>query len=120
MQCFAFVFLLCLSMASASLNTQPLNLRSITAGASSINSGDEAFPLVNRGGTDILDISGGAATKKKGGFCPYHFVLSLKTPFFFALWYALTVYYNIVNKKLMNILPLPITLGTVQLLIGAM
>ena len=39
---------------------------------------------------------------------------------YFALWYFLNVMYNIYNKKLMNVLPAPATIGTVQLLIGAL
>jgi len=68
---------------------------------------------------NLTTLSGGATAKKKGGFCPYHFVLGLKIPFFFALWYALNIYYNIMNKQVLNKLPLPITIGSVQLLIGA-
>ena len=46
-------------------------------------------------------------------------IKGLKIPFFFALWYALNIYYNIMNKQVLNKLPLPITIGSVQLLIGA-
>lgn len=42
----------------------------------------------------------------------------LKVGFYFALWYALNVIYNIMNKKLLNILPAPVTVGTIQLGIG--
>lgn len=42
----------------------------------------------------------------------------LKIGFYFALWYALNIIYNIINKKLLNILPAPVTIGTIQLGIG--
>lgn len=42
----------------------------------------------------------------------------MKVGFYFALWYALNVIYNIMNKKLLNILPAPVTIGTIQLGIG--
>jgi len=42
----------------------------------------------------------------------------IKVGFYFALWYALNVIYNIMNKKLLNILPAPVTVGTIQLGIG--
>lgn len=44
---------------------------------------------------------------------------TLKVLTYFALWYFLNVMYNIYNKKLMNVLPAPASIGTVQLLIGA-
>lgn len=44
----------------------------------------------------------------------------LKIGFYFALWYALNVVYNIMNKKLLNILPAPVTVGTIQLGIGGL
>lgn len=43
---------------------------------------------------------------------------TLKVGFYFALWYALNVVYNILNKKLLNIIPAPVTVGTIQLGIG--
>lgn len=39
---------------------------------------------------------------------------------YFALWYALNVFYNIVNKKVLNVLPAPLTVGTIQFGIGAL
>ena len=45
---------------------------------------------------------------------------NLKIISYFALWYFLNVMYNIYNKKLMNALPAPATIGTVQLFVGAM
>ncbi|GAB5034197.1 sugar-phosphate:phosphate dmt family [Nannochloropsis oceanica] len=38
---------------------------------------------------------------------------------YFALWFALNVYYNIVNKQVLNTFPLPFTVATAQLGIGA-
>eukprot|EP00611_Tribonema_gayanum_P027030 TRINITY_DN6575_c0_g1_i5.p1 TRINITY_DN6575_c0_g1~~TRINITY_DN6575_c0_g1_i5.p1 ORF type:complete len:409 (+),score=155.03 TRINITY_DN6575_c0_g1_i5:122-1228(+) len=42
-----------------------------------------------------------------------------KVAFYFALWYALNIAYNIANKRALNALPLPWTVGTAQLGAGA-
>lgn len=44
----------------------------------------------------------------------------LKVAFYFGLWYALNILYNISNKKVLNVLPLPLTVASIQLGIGAM
>lgn len=38
---------------------------------------------------------------------------------YFALWYALNIVYNIVNKKVLNVLPAPLIIGTLQFGVGA-
>lgn len=43
----------------------------------------------------------------------------LKVVFYFSLWYALNVVYNILNKKLLNVVPAPVTIGTLQLFVGS-
>jgi len=44
----------------------------------------------------------------------------LKVGMYFGIWYALNVFYNIVNKKVLNVLPAPLVVGTGQLGIGAL
>jgi solute carrier family 35 protein E1 len=44
----------------------------------------------------------------------------LKIGGYFALWYALNIFYNIVNKQVLNTLPAPLTVGTIQFGIGAL
>lgn len=39
---------------------------------------------------------------------------------YFAAWYALNVVYNIVNKKVLNVLPAPLIVGSIQFGIGAL
>jgi len=39
---------------------------------------------------------------------------------YFALWYALNVVYNIVNKKILNVIPAPLSVGGLQFGIGAL
>ncbi|CAM9460581.1 unnamed protein product, partial [Ectocarpus sp. 13 AM-2016] len=39
---------------------------------------------------------------------------------YFGLWYALNVWYNIVNKKVLNALPLPSSIAVLQLGIGSL
>jgi len=43
----------------------------------------------------------------------------LEIGFYFALWYALNIVYNILNKKVLNVLPAPLTIGTLQFGVGA-
>jgi len=44
----------------------------------------------------------------------------MKIGFYFALWYALNVVYNIINKKVLNVIPAPLSVGTIQFGIGAL
>jgi len=39
---------------------------------------------------------------------------------YFGTWYALNVMYNIFNKKLLNTLPAPFTVGSIQFFVGAL
>jgi solute carrier family 35 protein E1 len=39
---------------------------------------------------------------------------------YFAAWYALNVVYNIVNKKVLNVLPAPLVVGSIQFGVGAL
>jgi len=60
---------------------------------------------ITRGGAEVIP----AALAQK-----------LKIGAYFALWYALNVIYNIVNKKVLNILPAPLTVGSIQFGIGGL
>jgi len=44
----------------------------------------------------------------------------LKIGSYFGLWYILNVVYNIVNKKVLNAVPAPLTVGSIQFGIGAL
>lgn len=55
----------------------------------------------------------------KGALVSTHAKGTVLTLSYFALWFALNVYYNIVNKRVLNALPLPFTVATAQLGIGA-
>jgi len=39
---------------------------------------------------------------------------------YFAAWYALNIVYNIVNKKVLNVLPAPLIVGSIQFGVGAL
>lgn len=60
-----------------------------------------------------------SSLSKRGGASD-SLVHNLKIGFYFGLWYALNVVYNIVNKKVLNVLPAPLTVGTIQFGIGAL
>lgn len=44
----------------------------------------------------------------------------LKVGSYFAVWYILNIVYNIVNKKYLNIIPAPLTVGSLQFLVGSL
>lgn len=44
----------------------------------------------------------------------------LKIGAYFGTWYALNVMYNIVNKQMLNAVPAPFTIGSLQFLVGAL
>jgi len=54
----------------------------------------------------------------RGGAIQESTIQNLKITAYFALWYALNVVYNIVNKKVLNVLPAPLTVGSIQFGIG--
>lgn len=59
-----------------------------------------------RGGGDDAAVAGGLAQR-------------LKVTFYFGLWYFLNVIFNIVNKKLLNVVPAPLSVGCLQLFVGS-
>lgn len=44
----------------------------------------------------------------------------LKVGSYFALWYILNIVYNILNKKYLNVIPAPLTVGSLQFLVGSL
>ena len=44
----------------------------------------------------------------------------LKVGFYFALWYALNIVYNILNKRVLNVLPSPLIVGSMQFGVGSL
>ncbi|EJK45492.1 hypothetical protein THAOC_35890 [Thalassiosira oceanica] len=44
----------------------------------------------------------------------------LKVGSYFALWYTLNVVYNVLNKKYLNVIPAPLTVGSLQFGVGAL
>jgi solute carrier family 35 protein E1 len=61
-----------------------------------------------------------SSLSQRGGVGSTSLAHNLKIGFYFGLWYALNVCYNIVNKKVLNVLPAPLTVGTIQFGIGAL
>lgn len=47
-------------------------------------------------------------------------LVRLKIGFYFALWYILNIVYNILNKKYLNQIPAPLTVGSFQFLVGSL
>jgi solute carrier family 35 protein E1 len=47
-------------------------------------------------------------------------LVRLKIGGYFGLWYILNVYYNIVNKKFLNVISAPLTVGSLQFLVGSL
>jgi hypothetical protein len=59
-----------------------------------------------------------AAVAARGGEQKGGMMQTLKVGSFFFLWYLFNIGYNIYNKKCLNVLPLPWTVGLVQLSFG--
>lgn len=45
---------------------------------------------------------------------------NLRISSYFAVWYILNIVYNILNKKYLNVIPAPLTVGSLQFLVGAL
>mmetsp|Transcript_3180 Transcript_3180/g.6979 ORF Transcript_3180/g.6979 Transcript_3180/m.6979 type:complete len:594 (+) Transcript_3180:161-1942(+) len=56
----------------------------------------------------------------RGGAAAGGLMERLEVGGYFAAWYALNVIYNIVNKKVLNVLPAPLVVGTIQFGVGAL
>ena len=46
------------------------------------------------------------------------YLLQMKVGSYFLLWYLFTIGYNLSNKVMLNIVSLPVTIGTIQVLIN--
>lgn len=58
--------------------------------------------------------------KTRGGDGDVSVAERLKILSYFALWYILNIVYNILNKKFLNVIPAPLTVGSLQFLVGAL
>lgn len=70
--------------------------------------------------TEVFEIAERRATIRGGDNSRVDLLHNVKVGVYFALWYALNVFYNIVNKKVLNILPAPLVIGSIQLGIGSL
>jgi solute carrier family 35 protein E1 len=62
----------------------------------------------------------GGSSAAVGVAVPSAVVQRLQVGGYFGLWYLLNVWYNIINKKLLNLLPLPYSVGALQFGVGAL
>ncbi|CAJ1970357.1 unnamed protein product [Cylindrotheca closterium] len=60
------------------------------------------------------------ARRMRGGGTHAGLMERLTIGFYFGAWYALNIVYNIINKKVLNVLPAPLIVGTFQFGIGAL
>ena len=56
----------------------------------------------------------------RGGEAGDSLAQRLRIGFYFALWYTLNVVYNVLNKKYLNVIPAPLTVGSLQFGVGAL
>jgi len=77
-----------------------------------LSSGVQNFPA--KESTPLL-VSGGSSSLQSTSLIEPATTVSL-----FLLWYALNVMYNIINKRVLNKLPHPMSISTVQLMTGSM
>lgn len=66
--------------------------------------------------SDVID----KAVISRGGDSDVSLAHNLKIGSYFALWYILNVVYNILNKKYLNVIPAPLTVGSLQFLVGSL
>mmetsp|Transcript_6331 Transcript_6331/g.15755 ORF Transcript_6331/g.15755 Transcript_6331/m.15755 type:complete len:417 (+) Transcript_6331:149-1399(+) len=70
-----------------------------------------------------LDLTADAVAEKtipRGGDDEAGLAVRLKVCSYFALWYILNIVYNILNKKYLNVIPAPLTVGSLQFLVGSL
>ncbi|KAL7526078.1 hypothetical protein ACHAXR_001303, partial [Thalassiosira sp. AJA248-18] len=58
--------------------------------------------------------------KTRGGDGEVGLAVRLKIGSYFAVWYILNIVYNILNKKYLNVIPAPLTVGSLQFLVGSL
>lgn len=89
--------------------TEPTFTRSLHASHNAVI--DTMSPSVRRSlKARRIRVRGGASAKYE----------RLQIGGYFAAWYALNVVYNIVNKKVLNVLPAPLIVGSIQFGVGAL
>jgi len=93
--------------------------------AASITANASSFPLysTNADASSTLGISTCSKHTLRGGETSQllqDLLGRLKIASYFALWYALNIVYNIINKKVLNVLPAPLTVGSIQFGVGAL
>jgi len=81
---------------------------------------DEASGVDDFSKANELAANAGNVVISRGGGGSGDVMERLKIGAYFGLWYALNVVYNIVNKKVLNVLPAPLSIGTIQFGIGAL
>lgn len=97
------------------INTVLETHASLTLPGSLCNFGHELRDLSSDKASEIASSS---LSLRCGEVKALDFMQKLKIGGYFALWYALNVLYNIVNKKVLNVVSAPLTVGSLQFGIG--
>ncbi|KAL7499517.1 hypothetical protein ACHAWT_008124 [Skeletonema menzelii] len=70
--------------------------------------------------TPIADVNTNIAIRGGDDDASLSMLARLKIGGYFALWYILNVVYNILNKKYLNVISAPLTVGSLQFLVGSL
>eukprot|EP00571_Detonula_confervacea_P013030 CAMPEP_0172311248 /NCGR_PEP_ID=MMETSP1058-20130122/14316_1 /TAXON_ID=83371 /ORGANISM="Detonula confervacea, Strain CCMP 353" /LENGTH=409 /DNA_ID=CAMNT_0013024369 /DNA_START=67 /DNA_END=1299 /DNA_ORIENTATION=+ len=100
--------------SSSPLASKPALLVTKSPSALSVTA-TELIPTTHENTSDDV-----AKTIPRGGDGEVVAASKLKICSYFALWYFLNIVYNILNKKYLNVIPAPLTVGSLQFLVGAL
>jgi len=72
---------------------------------------DKKHERANKHASDLSSVARGGSEDR---------MQRLKIGMYFGLWYALNVFYNLINKKVLNIIPAPLSVGSIQFGVGGL
>ena len=120
-----------LTVAAIAVSLTPSNAAMDTAGGSNFHSRkrvsnksaftNRALALdVDVELTSTPPVTAVTTSVARGGEASDSLAQRLKIGSYFALWYTLNVVYNVLNKKYLNVIPAPLTVGSLQFGVGAL
>jgi len=123
MKLWSFLLLLTITLQhSSSIESKPSSTPTNSASAKSVIKKNVSLPKPSKK-SPVSNASKKAVSNEGDdgdGNLWKNILKRLEITAYFALWYALNVVYNILNKQVLNILPAPVTIGSIQLGVGSL